>query len=89
LGAGADARVRKQADKSWLLIKHRDRFATAKEVTEENPRSVLNKRLLADIARDEGGDVEKASTGDTAARSKKKPIRRTVRNTTSKKRGPK
>lgn len=73
-----------KADKSWLLIKHRDRFATAKEITEEQPRSVLSKRLLADIARDEGGDVEKASTGDPAAGSKKRSVRRTVPKTTSK-----
>lgn len=73
-----------KADKSWLLIKHRDRFATAKEITEEQPRSVLSKRLLADIARDEGGDVEKASTGDPVAGSKKRSVRRAVPKTTSK-----
>jgi bifunctional non-homologous end joining protein LigD len=78
-----------KADKSWLLIKHRDRFASAKEITEEQPRSVLSKRLLADIARDEGGDVDKASTGDPAAKSKKRSVRRTVPKTTAKKRRPK
>jgi len=35
-----------------------------KDVTVEEPRSALRHRLLADIARDEGGDIEKASTGD-------------------------
>jgi bifunctional non-homologous end joining protein LigD len=75
-----------KADKSWLLIKHRDGFATAKEITEEQPRSVLSKRLLVDIARDEGGDVEKASTGDPGPSSKKKPIRRMVSKTAPKKR---
>jgi len=53
-----------KADKSWLLIKHRDKFAAEKDIEEEEPRSVLSRRLLADIARDEGGNVEKASTGD-------------------------
>jgi bifunctional non-homologous end joining protein LigD len=53
-----------RADKSWLLIKHRDRFASRKDVTVEEPRSALSHRLLADIARDQGGDIEKASTGD-------------------------
>ena len=52
------------SDKSWLLIKHRDKFASTKDITAEQPRSVLTKRLLADIARDGGGDVEKAATGD-------------------------
>jgi bifunctional non-homologous end joining protein LigD len=50
--------------KSWLLIKHRDQFASKEDVTVKEPRSVLSKRLLADIARDEGGDVAKAATGD-------------------------
>jgi len=56
-----------KADKSWLLIKHRDKFISTKDVEEEKPRSVLSGRLLAEIARDEGGDVEKAATGDPKA----------------------
>jgi bifunctional non-homologous end joining protein LigD len=53
-----------RADNSWLLIKHRDKYASGKDITIEQPRSVLSKRLLIDIARENGGDVEKASTGD-------------------------
>lgn len=56
---------------SWLLIKHKDRWAsTGPDVTLAKPRSVVSQRLLAEIARDEGGDVAKAATGDpvTAAR---------------------
>jgi bifunctional non-homologous end joining protein LigD len=49
---------------SWLLIKHRDQFASTKDITVEEPRSALSKRLLAEIARDEGGNVEKAAAGD-------------------------
>jgi bifunctional non-homologous end joining protein LigD len=52
------------ADRSWLLIKHRDRFASTKDIAVEEPRSVVSDRLLADIAAKGGGDVEKASTGD-------------------------
>lgn len=48
----------------WLLIKHRDEFASKEDVVAEHPRSVLSKRLLADIARDAGGNVEKAAKGD-------------------------
>src|SRR5215471_621344 len=59
-----------KADKSWLLIKHRDRFASRKDVTGEKPRSTLSNRLLAEIARDENGDVEKASTGDPPGKSR-------------------
>lgn len=53
-----------RADKSWLLIKHRDKYASEKDITAEKPRSVLSRRLLADIARESVGNVEKASTGD-------------------------
>ncbi len=49
---------------AWLLIKHRDEYASTEDVTVERPRSVISRRLLQDIARDEGGDVERASRGD-------------------------
>jgi bifunctional non-homologous end joining protein LigD len=61
----------RSSDKSWLLIKHRDEFASTAEITMEEPRSVASKRLLADIARDGGGDVERAATGDPSAKSSK------------------
>lgn len=49
---------------SWLLIKHRDRFASTEDITVEKPRSALTGRLMAEIARDAGGDVEKAAAAD-------------------------
>ncbi len=49
---------------SWLLIKHRDRYASAEDILTEKSRSVLTNRLLAEIAEDEGGDVPKAAKGD-------------------------
>jgi bifunctional non-homologous end joining protein LigD len=48
----------------WLLIKHRDEFASKDDVTVEQPRSVKSKKLLRDIARANGGDVAKAAKGD-------------------------
>ena len=51
---------------SWLLIKHRDRYASSEEIIETHPHSVASKRLLAEIARDSGGDVVKAAKGDPA-----------------------
>jgi bifunctional non-homologous end joining protein LigD len=55
---------------SWLLIKHRDNFGSADaNVAEEMPRSAVSNRLLAEIARDGGGDVEKAATGDPVIKS--------------------
>jgi bifunctional non-homologous end joining protein LigD len=59
-------------DKSWLLIKHRDKYASDKDITVSQPRSVLSKRLLAEIARDNDGDVERAATGDPEKAKKKK-----------------
>jgi bifunctional non-homologous end joining protein LigD len=56
--------------KSWLLIKHRDEFASTEDIVATEPKSALSKRLLADIARESGGDVEKAATGDPKAPGK-------------------
>jgi bifunctional non-homologous end joining protein LigD len=60
---------------TWLLIKHRDAAASDADIAETAPRSVVSKRLLAEIAWQEGGDVEKAASGDPAAE-----IRKLVRN---------
>jgi len=51
----------------WLLIKHRDEYASTRDIAEEEPRSVISKRILIEIARDEGGNLEKAATGDPPA----------------------
>jgi bifunctional non-homologous end joining protein LigD len=64
---------------SWLLIKHRDQYASKADVTEEEPRSVDSDRLLGEIAADSGGDVDKASKGDPAvARSIRQRSRTTA-----------
>ena len=60
LGYGGSAKPQ------WLLIKHRDQYASSEDVLTGKPRSVLSNRLLAGIAREGGGDVEKAATGDPA-----------------------
>jgi bifunctional non-homologous end joining protein LigD len=73
--------------KSWLLIKHRDEFASQKDVAVEEPRSVLSRRLLADIARDGGGNVEKASTGDPAGSLKSSTKKPATKKPAKKKRG--
>ena len=48
----------------WLLIGHRDKFASNRDITLEEPRSALSNRTLAEIARDHGGDVALAASGD-------------------------
>ncbi len=55
----------------WLLIKHRDEFASKTDIAEKEPRSVESKRILAEIARDEGGDIVKAASGDPPSLIKK------------------
>src|SRR5450631_395342 len=65
---------------SWLLIKHRDDFASSADIAQEKPRSAISNRLLSQIAKDGGGDVDKAATGDPApagsatTRQKMKPV---------------
>ena len=51
-------------DRQWLLIKHRDRYASATDITVSEPASIVTGRLLAEIARDDGGNVEKAAAAD-------------------------
>lgn len=77
MGAGSNAWLRSSSKPSWLLIKHRDKFASGVEITAAKPKSVLSGRLLADIAKAHGGDVEEAATGDpapTSAKAKKKTV---------------
>jgi len=57
------------ATRRWLLIKGRDRYARTTDITQTRARSVRTKRLLAEIARAEGGNVEKAATGDPTPRT--------------------
>lgn len=64
---------------SWLLIKHRDEYASKEDVTITAPRSVAGNRLLAEIAADEGGDVTKAAKGDPVPVSGRAASSRTTR----------
>jgi bifunctional non-homologous end joining protein LigD len=50
--------------RQWLLMKHRDAFASSDPITDTAPTSVISGRTLAEIAADEGGNVAKAATGD-------------------------
>jgi bifunctional non-homologous end joining protein LigD len=72
---------------SWLLIKHRDAFSSQADITAEKPYSVASRRLLAGIARDNGGNIAQAATGDpqpqgktleppAATATKRRPVRR-------------
>ncbi|HEY4362014.1 MAG TPA: DNA polymerase ligase N-terminal domain-containing protein [Bryobacteraceae bacterium] len=53
---------------AWLLIKHKDRYATSLDVISSKPRSAISKRLMADIAQAAGGNVTKAAKSDPAGK---------------------
>jgi len=63
-GAWILVRTRGRDSRTWLLIKRSDEMAAAGDVVTEQPRSVKSKRLMAEIAFDEGGDVERAAGAD-------------------------
>jgi bifunctional non-homologous end joining protein LigD len=56
---------------AWLLIKHRDTYASDREITASKPNSVVSKRTLAAIAAAGGGDVRKAAAGDPSGRGRR------------------
>ena len=63
-------------ERQWLLIKHRDEYATDDEIAETQPYSVLTKRTLAEIAEDEGGNPTKAATADPKKLPRRTGIKR-------------
>ena len=69
---------------SWLLIKHRDGYASTKDIALEEPRSALSGRLLAEIAQAAGGNVEKAAAGKLEATEKQLPPAKTEEETVGK-----
>ncbi len=71
--------------KSWLLIKHRDEYASTEDIVATEAKSAVSNRLLADIARDAGGDVEKAATGDPKSQEKPSVRKSPVKKASSKK----
>jgi len=73
---------------AWLLIKHRDQYASTNDVTQEKPRSVASHRLLAEIARDEGGNISKASMGDSADKARRTTTAKSARGRIERKRQP-
>ena len=76
------------ARSNWLLIKHRDPYASTADVTRAEPRSVASNRLLAEIARDEGGDIARASMGDPANGARRATAGKSVRGRIERKRQP-
>jgi bifunctional non-homologous end joining protein LigD len=60
--------------RQWLLIKSRDAAAKDEDITLARPRSVVSRRLMAGIAKANGGDVAKAATADPVPRRGLRPL---------------
>jgi len=58
--------IGKSQRSAWLLIKHRDKYASREDITSSKSRSVLSRRSMAGIASALGGNVEKAAESDPA-----------------------
>ena len=62
---------------AWLLIKHRDEFASAQDVEAARPRSASTNRTLTEITRDEGGGTGEAPPATPDERPAR-PVRRSA-----------
>ena len=65
--AGSWVLVRTRGTRQWLLIKHRDQYATDEDVTLTKPLSVVSGRTMAEIARAAGASprqLEQAAAAD-------------------------
>jgi bifunctional non-homologous end joining protein LigD len=49
---------------AWLLIKHKDRYASDEDVAASKPRSAISKRLMREITEVFEGNVAKAAKAD-------------------------
>jgi bifunctional non-homologous end joining protein LigD len=56
----------KSTRSAWLLIKHKDKYASLQEITTGKPLSVVSRRSMAEIAAAHGGNVVKAAESDPA-----------------------
>jgi bifunctional non-homologous end joining protein LigD len=59
--AGGWVLVRTRGGRQWLMIKHRDQWAGATDLTVSQPRSVVSRRTMAAIARAAGATARQLS----------------------------
>lgn len=96
-GEFALVQTKGRGDNSWLLIKHRDKYATDKPVTDQD-KSVVSKKTLEQIARSPGSAqwesnrkssgprasaAKPATSGKAATNAKAPATAKTARSTTS------
>jgi bifunctional non-homologous end joining protein LigD len=70
-GAWVLVRTGGRDSRTWLLIKRRDDAASRTDLLTREPRSVISRRLMAEIAFDERGEVERAASADPPAAIRK------------------
>jgi bifunctional non-homologous end joining protein LigD len=62
-------------ERQWLLIKHRDKFASTVDVTTAKPRSAVSRRTLAGIAHSAGASPRQLAQAQEADASSAEPAR--------------
>jgi bifunctional non-homologous end joining protein LigD len=62
-------------ERQWLLIKHRDKFASTVDVTAAKPRSAVSRRTLAGIARSAGASPRQFAQAKEADAASAEPRR--------------
>jgi bifunctional non-homologous end joining protein LigD len=70
--------VRTRGTRQWLLIKHRDEYASGEDLTVTQPRSVVSNRTLAEIGRAAGASprqLQQAQAADPATSPPRVPAR--------------
>jgi bifunctional non-homologous end joining protein LigD len=65
----------KMRQRQWLLIKHRDKFASTVDVTTAKPRSAVSRRTLAGIAHSAGASPRQLAQAKEADASSAGPAR--------------
>jgi bifunctional non-homologous end joining protein LigD len=77
--AGSWVLVRTRGSRQWLLIKHRDGYASDEDLTVTRPRSVVSGRTMAAIARAAGaspGQLRQAAAADPPVAAPAEPAAR-------------
>ena len=77
--SGSWALVRTRGSRQWLIIKHRDRYASDEDRTVTQPRSVVSGRTMAEIAHAAGAtarQLQQAAGADPPRAAAPAPTRR-------------
>lgn len=77
-GEFALVRTRGRGDNSWLLIKHRDKYATEKDIRDKD-RSVVSRKTIEGMAKDKKAGQWKSNRVPTSKKNRRtveKPVKR-------------